>query len=318
MNKLEVIMYHYVRDLKNSRFPNIKGLDIRLFKEQLEYLKRNYTFVDIKAVLEAFYEGKRLPDNAVLLTFDDGYSDHYTNVFPILANEGISGVFAMPGKIIREQKMLDVNKIHYILASTPIEYAKNLLIEKLEKCRKMGLDIEPTEELYDRYAKSNRFDSADTIFVKRILQNAICEEARNLIADEMFRELVSDNEKAFVSELYLNMDQIRLMKKYNMHFALHGYEHYWFDSLSENQFKADIGKALDVFDGIIDGNAWTFCYPYGAHQQSLLDYCKSINCVAGFTVEPKIADLDVIDPLLIPRYDTNDYPPKSEVPKSRQ
>lgn len=30
--KLTIIMYHYIRDLKKSRYPQIKGLDIHLFK----------------------------------------------------------------------------------------------------------------------------------------------------------------------------------------------------------------------------------------------------------------------------------------------
>lgn len=31
------IMYHYVRDLKNSEYPTIKGLDKELFEKQLAY-----------------------------------------------------------------------------------------------------------------------------------------------------------------------------------------------------------------------------------------------------------------------------------------
>jgi peptidoglycan/xylan/chitin deacetylase (PgdA/CDA1 family) len=287
-----------------------------LFKQQIEFFEKNYNFVGMKDVIEAVYDGKRLPEKAILLSFDDGYIDHFTNVFPILANKGIPGLFAMPGKIIREEKVLDVNKIHFILASASIEQVKTLLYKKLKKYREAGFFIPSDQELYDKNAVANRFDSADTIFVKRILQNAIDEKARNLIVDEMFRELVTENEKAFVSELYLSMDQIRTMKKYNMYFGLHGYEHYWFDKLSEEQYKADIGNALDVFDGVIDRKEWVFCYPYGATQESLLKYCSEIGCVAGVTTEPQIADLDVINPMLIPRYDTNDYPPKVEIPKS--
>lgn len=52
--KLTIIMYHYVRDLFRSRYPQIKGLDISLFKGQLEYLKKNYNFVTIEQVISAF------------------------------------------------------------------------------------------------------------------------------------------------------------------------------------------------------------------------------------------------------------------------
>jgi hypothetical protein len=34
---LYIVMYHYVRDLKNSRYPQIKGLDINCFEEQLDF-----------------------------------------------------------------------------------------------------------------------------------------------------------------------------------------------------------------------------------------------------------------------------------------
>lgn len=37
MGKLRIAMYHYVRDLKYSRYPEIKGLDYKLFKEQIDF-----------------------------------------------------------------------------------------------------------------------------------------------------------------------------------------------------------------------------------------------------------------------------------------
>lgn len=39
MNKVTIVMYHYVRDLANSRFPQIRGLDYSLFKKQIEFFK---------------------------------------------------------------------------------------------------------------------------------------------------------------------------------------------------------------------------------------------------------------------------------------
>ena len=47
-------MYHYVRELKKSRYPRIKGLDIHLFKEQLKYLKKHYNFVTVEQIIAAF------------------------------------------------------------------------------------------------------------------------------------------------------------------------------------------------------------------------------------------------------------------------
>ena len=122
-----VIMYHYVRDLVNSKYPEIKGLDFRFFLNQLNYIQNSFNVVRIEELIETIDGGKPLKNNAVLLTFDDGYSDHYDFVFPALKKYGFQGSFYVPAKAIKENKVLDVNKIHFILAS--VEDKKKLLNE---------------------------------------------------------------------------------------------------------------------------------------------------------------------------------------------
>ncbi len=39
---LTIVMYHYVRDLEGSPFPDIKGLTINQFTGQIGYLKKHY------------------------------------------------------------------------------------------------------------------------------------------------------------------------------------------------------------------------------------------------------------------------------------
>ena len=77
-------MYHYVRDFPNTKYPAIKGLLTNQFRGQLAYLKKHYTFVTIEDCLNSLYNETNLPANACLLTFDDGYIDHFVTVFPIL------------------------------------------------------------------------------------------------------------------------------------------------------------------------------------------------------------------------------------------
>lgn len=52
-NKLYISMYHYTRDLKHSRYPEIKGLEISLFRHQLEYMKTNFNIVTMEQVIAA-------------------------------------------------------------------------------------------------------------------------------------------------------------------------------------------------------------------------------------------------------------------------
>ena len=82
---LTVVMYHNLRELEHSRFPEIKGRTVDQFNGQLEYMQKHYTFVTVEELIAHLDdEGGRLPRNAAILTFDDGYIDHFPNVFPIL------------------------------------------------------------------------------------------------------------------------------------------------------------------------------------------------------------------------------------------
>ncbi len=120
MSKLYISMYHYTRDLVHSRYPGIKGLNFPLFREQLEFMKKNFNIVTMEEVIDAVEGKSELPEKALLLTFDDGYVDNYTFVFPLLEEFGVQGSFFIPGKTFSTHQLLDVNKIHYILASADI------------------------------------------------------------------------------------------------------------------------------------------------------------------------------------------------------
>ena len=96
MNQLHIVMYHYIRDLKHSRYPEIKGLDAALFRRQIEYLKTNFQIVTMEEVIAACFGEMDLPEKAMLLTFDDGYIDNYTFAFPILEEFGLQGSFFIP------------------------------------------------------------------------------------------------------------------------------------------------------------------------------------------------------------------------------
>lgn len=75
-----VLAYHSISDAKDDT-----SIPAQRFEAQLAYLKKhNHTFVSLEAVLAWLQTGKQLPENAVALSFDDGYADFETTVLPIL------------------------------------------------------------------------------------------------------------------------------------------------------------------------------------------------------------------------------------------
>jgi len=311
--KLTIVMYHYVRQLKHSLFPDIKGLETELFKEQIAYIKKHYSVISAYDLIDIIESGSCLPPNALLLTFDDGYIDHFTDVFPILKKEKLPGCFFPPSKPIFENKVLDVHKIHFIMAATP---QKNLLVEyvfgTLDEYRD-AFNLESNDFYWNKCGVPNRFDSAETIFVKRILQRDLPKELRGIIADKLFEKFVSVDGEAFSKELYMNLDQVSYLQANGMYIGSHGYEHCWLDSINEDAQRREIDLSLQFLDRVgSDTSRWIMCYPCGGYNESLLNILKEKNCTVGLTTRVDIADLSNDNSLTLPRIDTNDLPMNSE------
>lgn len=314
MGKLYIAMYHYTRDLKHSRYPKIKGLDKELFKNQIEFMKNSFNVVTMEQVLENIQgEGMHgLPENALLLTFDDGYADNYTVAYPILEEYGLQGSFFIPGKTFATHQLLDVNKIHYILTSADIYKLVDDLKKQMDYYRGSEYQYASTDELFHEYAVANRFDIKETIFVKRMLQTVLPEKLRNTISSNLFEKYVGVTEEQLAYELYMIEEQIRTMKRHGMFIGIHGYDHYWLGNLPKDKMKQDILMALDTLDEFIDRKQWVMNYPYGSYNQEVIRYIRQQGACIGLTTDVRVAELGKDSAFELPRLDCNDFPPKSE------
>ena len=312
MSELYISMYHYTRDLKHSRYPEIKGLDVNLFREQIAFMKSNFNIVTMEQVLEAISIKEKLPEKALLLTFDDGYADNYNVAMPILEEYGVQGSFFIPGKTFTTHQLLDVNKIHYVLASANIYNLVEDLKKEMDYYRGQEFQYAPTEELFAKYAVASRFDIKETVFVKQMLQTVLPEKLRNIISSKLFAKYVGVTEEQLAYELYMSKEQIRTMKRHGMFIGIHGYDHYWLGNLPVEQMENDISLALDALDEFVDRKQWVMNYPYGNYNKDVLAYISKQGACLGLTTEVGLADIDKDNPLELPRLDCNDFPPKSD------
>ena len=318
MNKLYISMYHYTRYIKNSRYPTIKGLEVKDFKRQLDFFEENFNIITMEEVIEAVQEGRRLPEKAILLTFDDGYIDNYTVALPLLLERGLQGSFFVPAKPLVKTGLLEVNKIHFTLAKGDeknivrdiLDYSLKIKEKLREKLNIADRDV--SEELYKKYAVSNGRDTLDTSFIKKMLQEVLPAENRTEIIDILFDKYVEVSEEVLANELYVNKAQLKVMKKLGMFIGLHGYEHNHLALLTEEEQKKDLEKALSAMMEFIDEDAWVMNYPYGSYNETTLRLIKSRGAVLGLTTKRGIADIKPNSALELARFDCNDFPPKGE------
>lgn len=104
---VSVLMYHMIADIED----NGAVLKPENFRAQMRYLKEhNYHPITLDELYAYVEKGAPLPVNPVCITFDDGYEDNYSIVYPIMKEYGfpwtvfiIGGMTGEPGRLTWEQ-----------------------------------------------------------------------------------------------------------------------------------------------------------------------------------------------------------------------
>lgn len=87
---LPVLMYHKIGNpSKNSKLKKL-WVSPEKFIRQMDYLvEHKYTSLVFSDLENYYKKNTRLPENPVLITFDDGYRDNYEIAFPVLREKNI-------------------------------------------------------------------------------------------------------------------------------------------------------------------------------------------------------------------------------------
>jgi peptidoglycan/xylan/chitin deacetylase (PgdA/CDA1 family) len=93
--EVAILMYHGLVD--DDRPAEWTQLCVREFEHQMEHLTRHYSPVSLEQAVDYLAGNGELPDNPVVVTFDDGYRSNYELGLPILKKHGIPAtVFITP------------------------------------------------------------------------------------------------------------------------------------------------------------------------------------------------------------------------------
>jgi peptidoglycan/xylan/chitin deacetylase (PgdA/CDA1 family) len=130
-NQVAVLMYHHIHDEDTSS----STITTRLFRDQLQYLKNSgHNFISM-VEFQQFMGGATVPDNAVMVTFDDGYESFYTNAFPVL-------------------KQLQIPAVNFIITGT-LDHPLDDIPPKLS--REQIIEMTTSTSLIDAQCHTNAF-----------------------------------------------------------------------------------------------------------------------------------------------------------------
>ena len=299
-------MYHFVREIKDSKYPNLKGLEFKEFKNQINFFCNNFNVLsndDFKEIIVS----KKIPSKpSFLLTFDDGYIDHYKFVFPYLKKKKITGNFYAPIKTIQNEIVLDVNKIHFILEK---EQDHRKILKEIDNFLIKNKVKRISNEAIKKGSMGSRFDSKETNIIKRLLQFYLPEKIRKQTINLLFSKILNMELKDFSKILYMNKRHIQEMYAEKMCFGSHGDFHYFLGKLKKEDQEKEIKNSINFFKKLgFDTSSFSVCYPSNSYNKDTFKLLTKYNVdFALTTLKGKIDKKNIPDNYTYPRFDTNDF-----------
>ena len=192
--RVAILRYHAVVDPHNCDYAS-PGICISQsdFEKHVRYFARRYHILSLDEVIDTIRAGKKLPRNAVVFTFDDGYADNFIAA-EILKRYNASGTIYLTVSCIDRTEPFWLFEVNHLILKTRQSHLR-LQIN--------GNQIELS------LTDSARRNTAIREIVKIIKSNN--RAVRETVREQMRKQLAEENYRAAADNVMLKWEQVKSM-----------------------------------------------------------------------------------------------------------
>ncbi|MCR4410337.1 MAG: polysaccharide deacetylase family protein [Candidatus Saccharicenans sp.] len=236
--------YHVISD---EYLPHILHLypykNVSNFIKDIEFFCRRFNSIGLDQIIDFVYRGKSLKKNSFIITFDDGYSECFYVIAPILYKKGIPGIFFICSDFIDNKNLCYKNKASLLIALL-LKRKKDLITEPIIP---KEFSLEAKVKFIQNISYKNR-DMLDKIAA----------------INEISWDEYLNNKKP-----YLTIQQLQEMKRMGFYFGAHSKDHPNFVELSIEEQIEQTRNSVFFIKEVLDLDYSLFAFPFNDRNISL-------------------------------------------------
>ncbi len=284
---LTVLTYHRVGEPGDEGELNHETIEVTPteLEAQLAMLSAQCTILSL-ADLRRLRGGGRIPPNAVLLTFDDGYADNHHVALPILRRAGVPATFFIPTAYPDAGRLFWWDKIALLCARSVVEsveltYPKVPTIHPRRDPRGATQRVCAAIKATPRVSLARVWDD-----LERALETRISAEEE---ADLARRTLMS-------------WPEIRALAAAGMAVQSHSHSHLVLNTLAPEEAELDLRRSSSILREAIDQPVHSVAYPVGYELEGAWRRAPAAaSFELGFTNDTGLCSMRRFDPFNVPR-----------------
>lgn len=241
-NRCYILAYHMVsEESPNGFYPQISVAE---FEHHMKHLAANYRVIPLDELAHRLKE-KRSVRKCAALTFDDGFRDNYTYVYPILRKLDI------PATIFLATGSVDSGQAPWFIR------LRQLFMETEEHA--LSLEWEGDKLFFSLNGPNQRKTVSDRIM--KWIQHISDTRREGVLG--MLEQKLGGNVQQPPANLMLTWDQVREMSRNGIHFGAHTVTHPVISRVTTPRLDEEIRASRDRIQEEIGLPVTTFAYPFG-------------------------------------------------------
>ncbi len=237
-SRVRALLYHAVEDHESSYTQRL-GVTVSpaMFDANLSYFTKYYNVIPIEQL-----GSSKLPDNPLVITFDDGYKSVYQNAYPLLRRYRLPATVYLITRAV-ENRLVWVNELNWAI------------VERRDRA------LQVCHEFPDLLGLESRRQ------IVGIVQNQFSPTNIQRLSDRLNAEIDFDPQH----NLYASESDIEDMKSHNMSFGFHTRDHFNLSNCTEQDLQEQLnpGSIAELIDNS------SFAYPFGYFDTKAI---KGVSC----------------------------------------
>jgi peptidoglycan/xylan/chitin deacetylase (PgdA/CDA1 family) len=245
---LTVLTYHRIIDpaAAPEMDPEVIDATPAELDAQLTLLGTHFRFVGLDDVI-GWLDGRPLPPNPVLITFDDGYRECLSEALPILQRHQARAAFFVPTWYLRERRLFWWDRIAMLVhrserARIELDYPRSLVLDRERDCEAAlmrALTIVKTERRLDLW---------------RFLEH---------LAEQSGVHVDPAEERAIVEQTLMTWSDVEKLVAAGMDVGSHTRTHRVLDTLSDEDLESELAGSRGELADVLGHASTSIAYPVG-------------------------------------------------------
>lgn len=266
--------FHRIGDWQSTRFdPCVFSCNSKQLEEYVVFFKQHFDIISIAEMADLVKNHpKKIYGKYLVITFDDGYKDNFTQAFPILKRHNVSACFFIATSLIGDQKLPWWDRIAY-------NYNKNNF-----------KSIKLTS-----WSNTVKYNGDDREFVRNILTAA---KISQVPIEEQLTEIeqLFPIEEPIPTQQFLSWKNLEEMIAGGMDVGAHSHNHEILANLSQEEIIFELTHSKMLIEKNLPYKVNSFSYPVGSQgtynstvTQALVDcgYDIAFNFQPGININIK-------------------------------